>query len=225
MTDFVCRANVAQAAPGFHERFEGCTRYPYVDVKNLLTVGIGCLIDPVSEEVLALPWQDEFGNPIDSTTVRVQLEKLKGMGFAGKTAGFQSQYTTIRLSMSGVNDLAERRLAIDDAFLARRFGWYATAPADAQLGVLSMAWPMGPGFQFPKFEAFAAAGNWATYAQSPGQPRVLVGGAANECRISTVGNPGVAPRNTANLQLFENADAVLRNGWDESQLYWPVVLS
>jgi len=30
----------------FSPPLEGCTRSPYLDVKGLLTVGIGCLIDP-----------------------------------------------------------------------------------------------------------------------------------------------------------------------------------
>jgi hypothetical protein len=222
----VCRPVVAAAVPGFHERFEGFTRYPYCDVKNFLTIGVGCLIDPVNDEVLSLPWEDEFGNPVGPDIVSTQLGKLKTAGLAGRLAGYQSQFSTIRLSYAGVNTLVEKRVAIHDEFLARRFLWYAGACADAQLGVLSMAWPMGPGFQFPKFEETAAAGQWAVYTQglSSGK-RVLTGGAAVECRISTVGNPGVAPRNSANQVLFENAAAVASNGWAEDQIYWPVVLS
>ena len=72
-----------------------------------------------------------------------------------------------------------------------------------------MSWAMGPAFQFPKFEAFCEAGDFA--------------GASTECHISTVGNPGVASRNSANITLFANAAAVLRNGWDPEMLHWPAV--
>ena len=47
---------------------------------------------------------------------------------------------------------------------------------------------MGPFFQFPNFQAAAAAGDWLTMAQ--------------ECRITEAGNPGVIPRNVRNGLLF-----------------------
>jgi hypothetical protein len=37
-------------------------------------------------------------------------------------------------------------------------------PADAQLGLLSMSWGMGPMFNFPKFQAYVAAGDWSSAA-------------------------------------------------------------
>ena len=41
------------------------------------------------------------------------------------------------------------------------------------------------------------------------------------CRISEVGNPGVAPRNVANQTLFTNAAASAAAGSDPAILYYP----
>ncbi|HVF90038.1 MAG TPA: hypothetical protein VNH22_08215, partial [Blastocatellia bacterium] len=52
--------------------------------------------------------------------------------------------------------------------------------------------------------------------------------AAENCKISEVGNPGVIPRNKANKRLFQNAAAVLAgeaDGFYQRQvLYYPQVL-
>lgn len=206
----IARPSVIATAPTFQERFEGFTQYPYADVKGLITVGVGCLIDPLTDDVTGLPWAIA-DVPVDKSEVAIQWSKLKQSGLAGRTAGYQSQFTTIRLSHAAVNDLFDSRMAHFDAFVARRFAWYATAPGDAQLGVLSMAWAMGPAFAFPRWEAYCETGDWS--------------GAATECRIDTTGNPGVAARNSANVVLFGNAASVVKNGWDVEAVHWPIVMS
>ncbi len=207
----ICRPSVVAAFPGFTERFEGFTLYPYQDVKGLVTVGVGCLIDPL-ESALPLPWVGPDGARLTPEEVARQWTALKGdSSLKGRPAGYQAQFTTMRLTHAAVADLVDQHLAVNDAFLDRRFDWYRAAPADAQLGVLSMAYAMGPGFHFPKFAAACEAGDWAT--------------AAKECRIDTTGNPGVAPRNNENAKLFQNAYAVARNGWDGGTLCWPTRLT
>jgi hypothetical protein len=66
-------------------------------------------------------------------------------------------------------------------------------PADVQLGIHSMAWAMGAGFmrKFPKFTDACKACDWKR--------------AAVECRMNTVNNPGLVPRNVANKKLFLTA--------------------
>lgn len=207
-----CRPAVSAAFPGFTERFEGFTLYPYQDVKGLVTVGVGCLIDPL-EAALPLPWVNQHdGSAMPPEEVARQWTALKGdPSLKGRTAGYQAAFTTMRLTHATVDDLVQQHLAVNDTFLDRRFAWYRSAPADAQLGALSMAYAMGPAFQFPKFEAACEDDDWAT--------------AAKECRIDTTGNPGVATRNSANALLFSNAYAVAKNGWDPSTLYWPTSLT
>lgn len=206
-----CRPSVVDAFARFTEPLEGFVLNPYQDVRGLVTVGVGCLIDPV-EAALPLPWVGPDGARLPPEEVARQWHALASdKSLKGRTAAYQAQFTTMRLTHASVSDLLDQHLAVNDAFLDRRFGWYRVAPADAQLGVLSMAYAMGPGFQFPKFEAACERGDWVT--------------SARECRIDTTGNPGVAARNNANALLFQNANAVARNGWDPATLYWPVRLT
>jgi len=65
---------------------------------------------------------------------------------------------------------------------------------------------MGPLFYFPKFQAFVAAGNWAS--------------AATECRFNPeIGT--IVARNDLDQQLFRNVGAVVENGLDPDVLVWP----
>ena len=73
-------------------------------------------------------------------------------------------------------------------------------PADAQLGLLSMAWALGA----PKI-----GNGWPNFKAACGKQDFDA--AVKSCEINTVGNPGVIPRNTANRRLFKNATAVLAN--------------
>ena len=79
-------------------------------------------------------------------------------------------------------------------------------PAEAQLGLLSMSWAMGPKFNFPKFQAFVAAGDWSS--------------AATECRFRP-DTSTITIRNDRDLLLFRNAAAVIDQGLDPDILVWP----
>src|SRR6185503_10062976 len=82
-------------------------------------------------------------------------------------------------------------------------------PADAQLGVLSLAWAVGAGFapKWPKFTAACLASDWA--------------GARENCTLREEKNPGVIPRNQANRRLFANAFEITKQGLEPSRLYYP----
>ncbi|MFF0476587.1 peptidoglycan-binding protein [Streptomyces sp. NPDC004284] len=85
-------------------------------------------------------------------------------------------------------------------------------PADAQLGLFSMAWALGPAFKFPKFQTAARQQDWLTTAR--------------ESKMTETGNAGVIPRNVRNALLFTLADwnAVPPPG-DLSQLVYDVSLA
>ncbi|MGO9893202.1 MAG: hypothetical protein ACLPX8_03180, partial [Bryobacteraceae bacterium] len=111
------------------------------------------------------------------------------------------------------------RLAANESFLKRQqwFQDFDTWPADAQLGLLSMAWAMGPGGpgQFPHFSSACKSLDFNA--------------AAAECKMNEAGNPGLIPRNQANFTLFSNAAIVLageaQGGLQSSSLYYPRVLT
>jgi hypothetical protein len=41
------------------------------------------------------------------------------------------------------------------------------------------------------------------------------------CKIRTTNNPGIFPRNTANVLCFTNAEVVAKHGLDPEVLHWP----
>jgi len=117
--------------------------------------------------------------------------------------------TRLRVSDEAIADLVRQRLRGNEELLRKTFPLWETWPADAQLGVLSVAWAVGAGFapKWPRFTAACRAGDWAS--------------AQDNCRLREQGNPGVIPRNQANRLLFANALEVARQGLEPSRLYYP----
>jgi GH24 family phage-related lysozyme (muramidase) len=201
--------SVLQAFEPFSTKFEGFLPYMYLDIKGLVTTGMGNLIDPIGE-ALRLPWkrpdgslasQDEIRAAWNAVKARTDLAPKFGQAFAG--------VTTLRLDKEGIEQLIARRLKENEDYLRTKFPGYGTWPADAQLGLHSMAWAMGPGFKFPAFEA----------AVNREPPDFHAAAAASH--MNDAGNPGLTSRNKANFELFTNAARVLEQGGDPSTLYWP----
>ena len=178
----------------------------YLDVKGLVTIGVGNLIDPMSA-ALALPFRyrnkpgiTTVGQPASRADIETEWNLIKNKkDLAQKGHRACEPLTKLELDDTAINTLITNRLLQNESFLKRQkaFIEFEKWPADAQLGLLSMAWAMGPGFSFgwPRFAAVCA--------------KMDFDGAAQNCRMTEVGNPGVIPRNRANKQLFQNAAAVL----------------
>jgi len=206
--------SVRAAFRGFNEPFEGVVYWMYLDVRGLVTIGVGNLIDPV-ETALALPFHplSAPGAVAAQAQISDEWHRIKGDP-ALATKGYKAcePITQLRLDDTAVNALIAGRLAENEALLKKMpaFAQFDTWPADAQLGLLSMAWALGPGgpSTFPHFSAACQKPDFAT--------------AAEECTISEQGNPGVAPRNQANRILFRNAAVSGAGaGYDPSRLYYP----
>jgi GH24 family phage-related lysozyme (muramidase) len=200
----------------FSAPFEGRLHYMYLDVKGLVTTGVGNLIDSVAA-AQALPWQVGDGGPTATADqVKTEWEFVKSKQELKNTPAERAfkPITTLRLSDPSVDALILAKLDANEASLKRtaEFATFDSWPADAQLALQSMAWGMGSGFaaegRWPNFRAAVAAGNWTA--------------AAANCDISTTGNPGVVPRNAANRQLFANAQRVVDEGLDADVLLYPI---
>jgi hypothetical protein len=160
--------SVQEAFIPFSTRFEGRVTHMYLDVKGLVTVGIGNLIDPV-DLALALPFvhkQDE--SPATQDEIRAEWESLKAdkdeLAKAGWTAC--TPRTQLKLTDQDLDALVLSKAAQFEATLRSttpEFASFDSWPADAQLGVLSMAWAMGPAFGngWPNFRAAVATGDAA----------------------------------------------------------------
>jgi hypothetical protein len=164
----------------------------YLDIKGLVTTGMGNLIDPVDAAV-RLTWRSPDGTVATPDLVHQEWTRIKtNLRLAHQGAQAARRVATLHLDDADIEALILAKLDHDEEILKANpaFADFDDWPADAQLGLLSMGWAMGPGFgpRFPHFSCACAAGDFATAAQ--------------DCAISTAGNPGVASRNAANRQAF-----------------------
>jgi hypothetical protein len=202
------RQSVIDIFPSFTERLEGKVSHMYLDCKGLVTVGLGCLIDPVALAV-GLPWAHKTTN-VRATPQQVvdEWQRLKDEQrlkiYHYDVAG---RMTNLRLSDEGIADLAERRLKLFEDDLRKTFAEWDEWPADAQLGLMSMSWAMGSGF----------TRNWPAFVKACLEHRWV--DAALNCSINTTGNVGVIPRNKINKELFLRASLAYGptdTGYDKS---------
>ena len=157
----------------FNYLLEGRLPFMYLDTRNFVTTGMGNLIEPRSTAE-ALLWYDqntgdtasidEIDDAWDLVKSRTDLSPLGGGAF--------TNVTSLRLTDSAIDDLIFSKLLEMEKYLERRphFRDFQNWPADAQLGLLSMSWGMGPAFNFPRFQAYASDRRWAE--------------AATECRFN-----------------------------------------
>lgn len=217
---------VQSGFPTFSTKFEGRVPYMYLDVLGLVTVGVGNLVDPVLA-AQALPFRFKNrpgiaapGSAATADQIAAEWQTLKNDPSL-KTRGYKAcePITQLELSDDAIDSLIIDRLTKNESFLKRQpwFQDFDTWPADAQLGLLSMAWAMGPAGPgtFPSFRAACQRLDFNT--------------AAAQCKMNEAGNPGVVPRNQANFTLFSNAAIVVagaaQGGLQRSNLYYPQVLT
>jgi len=198
----------------------------YLDIKGLVTVGVGNLVDP-AELAQALPFRFKNqpgvaspGSPATPDQIAAEWRSLKNTpGLAAMSYTACGSITQLELSDDSINSLLLDRVTVNESFLKRQqwFQDFDTWPADAQLGLSSMAWAMGPAGPgaFPHFSAACKSFDFNT--------------AAADCRMNEAGNPGLIPRNQANFTLFSNAAIVLageaQGGFQRPSLYYPRVLT
>lgn len=127
----------------------------------------------------------------------------------------RDQFASFTQGLEGPPDDSDRFIAkLNDLDSILKMRWafteYDTWPADAQLGLLSMAWVLGPSFRLLSFEQAISKRDFYT--------------AAFACHITGTNNPSFKPRDVANFAMFLNADAVEYDGHDRSVLHYPSVV-
>jgi GH24 family phage-related lysozyme (muramidase) len=214
--DILMRQSVRDAFFDFTTPLEGIVKWMYLDVKGLVTVGVGNLL-PDEGSAAALPFFRD-GSPsslVDDATKRQGWRDVKArQDLKLKLYTSFEPVCNLRLSTDNVRDLVNSKLSSNKTILLGFFPDFPNWPADAQLGLMSMAWALGAAFS-PHWPNFTAACRSRDFAA-----------AAINCRISETGNPGLIPRNKANQLLFQNASKVENpeNGYDLNTLYYPVQL-
>ncbi len=205
------RDSVRAAFVGFTSRFEGVVPYLYQDVKGLVTIAIGNLVDPI-QYAMPLPFVRRVdGVPAGRDEIAAEWLRVKADASLARLGHRAAErITTLRLTDDGVQSLVARKLEQNEAHLKGRFPYIEEWPACAQLAVHSMAWACGPAFRFPLLEVALRAEDWDT--------------ASEQCHMNETGNPGLAPRNVADKILFRNAQRVRDFKLDPDLLDWTHVL-
>ena len=218
---------------------EGFTPFMYCDTLNLVTTGIGNLIDfgprngfevsPVAmAPAMALPWKHKgagwssknpvAGSPLSQseiadawTTTKLLEQRSPGAKLQG---GFKTYpgLTDATLDMQGIRILFDRTLASNEAALRKRYPNYDTAPTDAQFALNSMAWAMGASF-FPVlgFTAFHDAFVAGDFQTCVTACQFKGGGLVTDPKS----------RNHDNAIMFQNAANVAKGGGDFDLLFFP----
>ena len=202
-------ASVRDGFISFSNPFEGRVRWMYADIKGLVTTGIGNLIEPVGE-AQKLPFVHKTdGSPATQDEIAADWQAVKGDPTLAQR-GFKAceAVTNLRLTDAAIDQLVLAKFDANDRTLSRFFSGWSSWPADAQLGAHSIAWA-GAGFptKWPKFKAAAEARDWRAVAA--------------ESHLQDSDNPGVRPRNEADVKLFNNAAVVEETGRDTATLVYP----
>jgi hypothetical protein len=205
--------SVINALPDFLKQYEGKVNFMYLDVKGLVTIGIGNLIDPVNQ-ALKYEYSPKGGGGIAGSgevisewnTVKARRDlMMKG------AAAFDS-ITRLQLSDKGIKSMVKDHAGAIENYIKNNasaktfYGNFDNWPADAQLGFMGVAWggiPL-PQFGWHKFPEACKNEDWDT--------------AAVECKINSAIASG---RNEAHKMMFMNAAAVQWNGDDITELSWP----
>lgn len=229
------RKIVAEKFKEFTIKREGFTPFMYCDTLNLVTTGIGNLIDSgarngfdISNSAMApamnLPWKFKAAgwtskNPLATGTaskeeikeawIRTKLHEQENPGFNQRGGFAYANLTPLTLDLDGLDNLFTRTLNSFESTLKARYTNYEKWPADAQLALLSMAWAMGPAFNFP---AFKAATDRLDFKAAAEQSFFKGGGGTRQSR---------AGRNAENFIMFNNAAEVQSQGGDLDRLFFP----
>ena len=205
------RQAVREAFWDFSIPMEGYVDHLYQDVKGLVTVGVGNLVDPVAY-ALPLPFVDRVtGKRASNAEITAEWMRVKNDASLARLGHRAAAHVTrLKLHEADIRRLVANKLDQMWAHYTARFPDAETFCADAQLGLASMCWALGPGFSWPMFHTAQRARNFQLMAA--------------ECSMSEKGNPGVAPRNVRNRLLFQNAHRVEEDGLNPEQLYFPRAL-
>lgn len=199
----------------FTEAFEGGVPYLYADIRNLITIAYGNLVDPLSV-ALSLPLMHPGG--VAATKVEITSAWLAVKGdpnAASRGHGYARGLTSLRLTREGMGELALGVLGRNDAALRKRLPDWDDYPACAQMAFHSLAWACGAGARYPRLLSAAQARNWDACS---------VEIHINEWTPEGIHNKGLIPRNIANKILMRNAQRVDAYRLDYDVIDWVHVL-
>lgn len=226
MTGSTIRQSVKDGFLGFTAPLEGeAVPHMYVDIIGLVTTAYGNLIDGSQSKsatpwapALALPWRWPDGGLASADQIKADWLNLKANETAlrRRSLAVQATFTKVRLDVNACKALVFETLEGMARHIQRaHFPDFATFPADAQLGILSLAWAAGSDWprKFPMCKAAILKRDWRS--------AVVHGQLSTIAADKKTPNPGVIPRNKAQRLCFANAHGVEFAGLDPEPLHWP----
>ncbi|MEV0292033.1 hypothetical protein [Nocardia sp. NPDC050710] len=220
----------------FNVPLEGRVPWMYLDARGYVSTAVGIKLDdavrvlspPSTAERAAalatarrLPWRHGTrGGYASDPEIDAAWDMVKSRTdlVPGGCRRFE-RLTDLRLTEAAIERLVFEHLDELETLLRGRmvrhssgsiimpFAAFDSWPADAQLGMLSMCWMMGPRFQFPRFQDAAFTRDWLRCAA--------------ECRV----NPEIGTavrRNDRSQELFRNAFRVEDEGLDPEMLLFRI---
>lgn len=181
------RNSVRDNFAAFSTRLEGRVNHMYLDSLGNVTIAIGNKIDPLSDALNlsasgATLKRDSDNNPASDSEITDEWNRVKSASGA----------TQLHLDDPDIDTLVANKLNDIEAALLPFFSGFAGWPADAQMGLLSLGWAMGPNKLkpplFPDFHAAVDAQDWF--------------GAARQCNMA---GTRLVKRNAVDRGLFRNA--------------------
>jgi hypothetical protein len=215
-----------------HSPDEGVVPWMYLDIRGLVTTGMGILIEEgftggtdvrnggtastdgkLTEQGLRAGWKHADGSPASDEEIQAEFANMKAHAQEWAQSGHTGVQYTLHLDNGNVNEngpsvqaLTASKLQGFADMLKSQLPAFDTFPADGQMGLLSHSWAMGAWLGgWPKMKAAAneIPTNWRGVAQEDVSPTY-------------------APaRQASNTRCYLNAEGVEQTGKDPAVLYFP----
>lgn len=203
------RLAAEQAFERLTRKFEGYEPGMYLDVKGLVTVGYGFLVDDEdptkssSQGACKLGFVHKsdgtFATPFEIDNEWRRVKALQDhTQFAPEW--WQEHAVLILPPAEMTRELIARKNSMEMYLrLNPSFKLWDEYPAGAQLALMSMSWAMGPSMpNFPRFKSYMS--------------QMLFTLAATECKMDTTNNNGLKIRNAANVEMLVDANKQFVSG-------------
>lgn len=202
--------------PEWTGKYEAVVPYMYLDVKGIVTFGIGHAAFS-SDTVANLPWYHK-GTDVRATEAQIRNEWAsvrdnKMLAKHGIFNGHAANFTRLRMKIEDVYEDARNVMRHNHAVMLKQYPDMESWPLDAQMATHSMAWACGPAFGLPGPNRFVTL---AKHLRDADFNR-----ASEHCHMNETGNAGLIPRNIANKLMYRNSADVIARGMDPHVIYWP----